>query len=110
MDTSRLTERIEILQPSSSKQSNGEVITEDALYDTVWSDAFPLGGSEKYSGQKNTPVKKFRFVIRHRTDIDESFKIRWGGKKWDIDVIQPIFKKGRNNYLELRTNYVEGRE
>ena len=105
----KLTERITIQQQTETKQANGEVILSWSDVATVWADALPISGNEDFTGDKKTATQKYRFIIRHRTDIDTTNKIVWDGRDYDIEFINPYFKTGRNNYIEIKCSYAEAR-
>ena len=105
----QLTERITIKVLSTTKQPNGEVTEQWSDLATVWADAIPLSGKENYSSDQNAPSQSYRFLIRHRTDIDTTNKIVWAGKEFDIHSINPYFKAGMNKITEIKGEWHDGR-
>lgn len=103
----QMTERVEILTISSSKQSNGEYIDSTSSLATVWADARPKRGGTSFSGDKSVYTEVYTFLIRHRTDFDNNSLFRYNGKTYDVDFIDPFFKAGRNNYLLVECSYTE---
>lgn len=104
-----LDERITIENETTTRASNGEVTTSYSQLATVWADATPTGGTESYKGEINLATQNYRFLIRHRTDISNRSRILWDGKYYDVKFIQPYFKSGRNNFIEIKASYADNK-
>lgn len=88
---------IERNTPTHDADSNEEVASWGTLA-TVWAQAKPLRGSERFEADRENAERTVTFRIRHRTDIDEEMRIVFDGDNYDIESIAEI---GRSEGLEI---------
>lgn len=66
---------------------------------TPLSDAFaeimPLKGQERLTGDRLVPRNVFKITFRHRADVTESARIRWGTRSFAIRAVRDIDERGR---------------
>lgn len=108
MQVNNLNERITVQSLVKTKQANGEVTKSWKDEYTIWADAFPMSAGEDYEASSKMVSDNYRFLIRHRDDIDETNRIGFEGRFYDVKSINQYYKSGRNNILEVKAEYNEG--
>ena len=99
--------RVELYSRTESRDSYGEVDVTWSLKDTVWASLDYISansaGVEGVEAEKVISMQKPTFTIRHRDDVDETWKVRWDGQDYDIrQVLRLTGKKGYNRmYMKL---------
>lgn len=95
-----LRERV-TLQDISSRNAYGEANPTDI--DTVWAKVEPqLGGAgaESTDDESEARRKVVEFTVRHRTDVSQLDRLKWGGEVYDIEsAVDPT---GMKRWLRLR--------
>lgn len=100
MGIGELKHRIIIQKPVIKINENG---FEGELYEdykTVWSKIKNLNGKEYFEASAVQKEKTVKFMIRFIKDIDETMKISFQEKIYDISFIDNI--KYENKYLEIK--------
>lgn len=100
MRAGRLTERLVFEQQATSQNAIGENVGTWSTFATVWGEAEPLRGREFFASGQMHASAEVRFRIRYRADIDETMRIDWRGKKYEI-VAPPMNVGGRRVELEI---------
>lgn len=54
---------------------------------TTWAHAHPMSGGEREHSDRLNAQASYRFVIRYRTDFDETNRIMWDGIPYNIRYI-----------------------
>ena len=94
-----LDRRITIEKNTPVQDSDsGELVAGWATLATMWAQVRPLRGSERFEAQRENAERVSVFRIRHRTDIDETMRIVYGGDEYDIESIAEL---GRSEGLEI---------
>ena len=100
MQAGKLDRRITIQSQSASQDGAGEAVATWAVVDTVWAQVIGTSGSEPFQGEQFNAQRKVTFVIRYRTDIDETNRIVYGGETYGVTA---TFEIGRRELLEVQT-------
>lgn len=74
-------------------------------YKTVWASVSNLSGREFYQAAAIKAEKTVRFLIRYIDGVDNSMKILFEGKQYNIISIYNI--KYENKYIEIKALEVE---
>lgn len=107
----RNNERITFQELSTTQNAvNDEVETWSDISSnpTVWAEAMPRTTNEDFTGEIRQPMQRYQFKIRWRDDIDETNRITWNGKKWNILSVTPIHKGHRHKELEIIAEWRKG--
>jgi len=105
MDPGRLRDRITF---QKKKKQDGPVIKMDndyEDYDTVWSEVRYLRGRNFYTARAANIKTDVEFIVRHRTDLDETMRIRCNNEIYNIDGILPL--DNRKMYLIIKAHNVK---
>ncbi|WP_346867466.1 MULTISPECIES: phage head closure protein [unclassified Clostridium] len=74
-------------------------------YKTVWSAVSNLSGREYYQAAAIQAEKAVKFLVRYVEDIDESMRILFRNKQYNISFIDNM--KYINKYIEIKAVEVE---
>jgi SPP1 family predicted phage head-tail adaptor len=96
----RLDRRIKILTAPTGTSAIGEPTTAGTEVCSAWAAWFPVRGQE-VAASRDAAVATDAFVIRYRTDLDETMQVEFGGDTYQIHRIAPPKQCGRNEGLEL---------
>lgn len=102
-----LRERIVIKSRNFTQStSTGEKVADwNTTYLTLWADAEMFaGGKDTDSAQKTTVKANLRFIVRFRTDLNETMRVVWRGAVWNVQSIVPDSAKF---YMDLLCAKVE---
>ncbi|GEM_PF-1280082 len=113
MQNREFRERITFEKPSQSQKPNGEVKKSWSKIDnsaTVWAKATPGSVGEDYTADNKAASKNYKFTIRHRTDIDESLRIDWDNRYWDIRSVDPYYSEGQNKLIRIEADFMENKQ
>lgn len=91
-----LDQRVQILAPTETQGTNGEITQTWGEYATRWASVSPLGGSESVLGDMMLPVSRARFVFRYDGTITEKFRFVWNSHTYNIVSIDVV---PRNRFL-----------
>jgi len=88
MRAGRLRHRLELQSKSETRDEYGAAIVSWTTQDTVWGAIEPLSGREYFSQQQVQAEASVRIVIRYNGSIDETWRIKHGGRYYNIvDVL-----------------------
>lgn len=59
-------------------------------YISIWAEPRFLRGRNLYTARAANVKTDVEFIIRHRTDLDETMRIAYNGKNYEIDGIIPL--------------------
>ena len=100
MTTRRLDRIIEIQRRVVTRDSFGSEVETWAELETVWANVNQTGADEAFRNEANREVatRDARMTIHYRDDIDETMRVIYDERAWDIRGIAEI---GFKNKLEL---------
>ncbi|SHF13540.1 phage head-tail adaptor, putative, SPP1 family [Tissierella praeacuta DSM 18095] len=89
MNPGRLKDRITLQR---KKEQEGSVIDLDDYEDYIplWSEARFLKGRNFYAARAANVKTDVEFIIRYRTDIDETMGIKFNNRFYEIEGILPL--------------------
>ena len=98
--TGRLDRIIEIQRRIVTRDSFGSELETWAALDTVWAHVNQTGADEKFenNANRNLVTRDARMTIHYRDDIDETMRVIYDERAWDIRGIAEI---GFRKKLEL---------
>jgi len=104
MDPGELRNRITL---QKKKEATGPVLPLDEYedYKTIWAKASYLTGRTLYAARAANVKTDVEFIIRYRTDIDETMRVKYKGKTYEIDAILPLDNK--EEYLAIKAHEVK---
>ncbi len=105
MKIGELNKRISFVSIQPVINENGFETQEETVVKTVWAKASNLYGKEFYEAAAVQKEQSVKFIIRAMGDIDESMKIRFDGKLYDIAFIDDIKYAGKT--MEIKALEVE---
>lgn len=73
---------------------------------TVWSKVVDGSGSEGEQSDQIVAVRKVSFIIRYRTDFDETARIVFDGDTYTIESLQRA--DSRKSFLKIQTRLSDG--
>lgn len=92
--TSRLNKRVAIKQLTTTTDEYGQPLEVWTDIATVWAGIEPLQGREFFSAMQENAEVTTRIRIRHRTGIDRTMIVDYGGTQFEIlYIIHPEFGK-----------------
>lgn len=99
MGAGNLNARITIQQKSAT---NGAVIDFSDYTDkvTIWAEARFLKGRNYYADRAVNVKTEVEFIVRHRTDLDESMRIKYNNQLYSIEGIIPL--DSNRMYMAIR--------
>ena len=80
----------------------GEMVETWADFVSVFAKIEPLVGREYLAAAAIQAEDTTKFTMRYRGDIDQTMKIRWDGKDWNIQSIQNIRAGNRETLIYAR--------
>jgi SPP1 family predicted phage head-tail adaptor len=105
MGAGELKHRITFLIPVNTVNENGFETEGFIEFKTVWASASNLSGREYFAAAATQEEKTVKFKIRSISGIDESMKIAFQGKQYNITSIDNI--KFENKFVEVKALEVE---
>jgi SPP1 family predicted phage head-tail adaptor len=104
---SRLKSRITLLKLEKVRQTNASFAETWVDYKSAWAEVVTIGGEEGRLAAAQSSEVRYRLVIRHRKDIDESMRIRIAdGRILAIGAIRD--PDGRGVMQEIHATYKQG--
>ena len=100
MNIESLNKRITIQNFTTTINENGFEEQAWVDYKTIWSSVSNLFGREYFSAMAVQAEKTIKFTIRYTKDIDESMRIVFQNKIYNITFIDNV--KYDNIYLEIK--------
>ena len=97
--------RINIVKPVIEVNENGFEVETYATYKTLWAKAINLHGKEYFEAAAVQKERTVKFIFRAVKGIDETMKIDFSGKLYDITFIDNI--KYENKYMEVKALEVD---
>jgi len=94
----RMDRRIQLQVKVETQDASGEPIESWNALDTVWAEAIPLRGTERFASQQTAAEADTRFKIRYRSDVTVENRIVFDGDNYDITAVMEI---GRREALEI---------
>jgi len=105
LNIGELRHRITLQKPVISVNENGFEVKTYENYKTVWSKVSNLSGREYFEAAAIQKEKTVKFLIRAGVDIDESMRILFNEKTFNIIFIDNINYK--NKYIEIKSLEVD---
>jgi len=100
-----LRHRITFQKLITAVNENGFEVETYQNYKTVWSAVSNLSGREYYQAAAIKGEKTVKFLIRYMEGIDESMRILFRDKQYNISFIDNM--KYINKYIEIKAVEVE---
>ena len=94
-----LDRRIRIETLTVGKDAQGGHTETWALLAVVWAEVKALSGTERLLAAQVTPQALIKFRIRYRSDFDETARIVYEERNYDIQP--PVAEIGRRDGLEI---------
>lgn len=105
MNIGDMRHRIIILKPVKITDDNGFETETYENFKTVWASISNLYGREYFEAATLNAEKTVKFTIRYIDGIDNSMRISFKGKQYEITFIDNI--KYENRFIEIRALEVE---
>jgi SPP1 family predicted phage head-tail adaptor len=94
-----MNERIQIIRETRASDGAGGQTLSLTTLASVWAHVRPRSGREMERFDRVNASAMYLFVIRYRTDVEESDRILWKGEYYNIRYIAQ--GTGRALYLEI---------
>lgn len=101
MSVGMLRERIELQRKTVTRNAIGEEVVAWQPVATVWAALRRITTRDVLAAQQRHAGVDVIFVIRHRSDVAEDWRVIWRGQPYVI-VGQPLDEDGRRMYLTLQ--------
>lgn len=98
MRAGKLDRRITIQEKSVTTSARGELVETWADVLTVWAQARPNRGSERFGMMQTVGSAVMTFHLRYRADVTVLNRVSYDGKIWDILDVREI---GRHVVTEI---------
>jgi len=99
MNAGELRQRLELQAPINSTNDMLEVIQTFATQATVWGAVEPLSGNLLFTAQQADSEVQGRVRIRYRSDIQPTWRIKYGNRY--LQILSIINPNERNRELYL---------
>jgi SPP1 family predicted phage head-tail adaptor len=109
IDPGRLNRRIRLQVAEYSKNSTGEQVAtwvDSPEPSTVWAMVNTTRGSEQYQAERKTASRMKDFLIRYRTDADETWTVLYQDRRYDIRAVEEV---GTREGLVLKGEWTQGK-
>lgn len=100
IDPGQLDQRITLQPRVASVDGSGQNNYSFAAGVPVWARAVPTRGQEQVAASQVQAVGDCVFLIRHRADVDATWRVLWRDEPYAI-VAPPIDPYGGRQWLEL---------
>lgn len=100
MEIGKLNKRILIQRCIPNLNENGFESESLEDYKTVWASVSNLHGKEYFAAKAIQEENTVKFTIRYLAGLDQTMKMQFQGKAYNITAIDNI--KYRNRYIEIR--------
>lgn len=94
-----LREKIQI-QKKSEQSGPFPPLDDYDDYISIWAEVRFLRGRNFYAAKAANVKTDVEFIIRHRTDLDETMRVVHKGKDYEIEGITPM--DNNNGYMTIR--------
>ena len=94
-----MNERIQIIRETRTSDGAGGQTLSLTTLASVWAHVRPRSGREMERFDRVNASAMYLFVIRYRTDVEESDRVLWKGEYYNIRYIAQ--GTGRALYLEI---------
>lgn len=105
MNSGELKNRITFLKPANLINENGFETEGFIEFKSVWAAVTNLSGREYFAAAAVQMEKTVKFVVRVIAGIDETMRILFRGKQYNITSIDN--KKYENKYMEIKALEVD---
>lgn len=95
----RLKDRI-TLQTPTQQEGPFPPLDDYEDYTTIWAEVRFLRGRNFYAAKSANIKTDVEFIIRHRTDLDETMRVVHEGKDYEIEGIVPM--DNTSSYMTIR--------
>jgi SPP1 family predicted phage head-tail adaptor len=96
----KMRHRVKILEnPAGKVNENGFAVKDWSVITTVWASVKGLSSREYFSAAAVQKENMIKIKIRYRKDIDQSNRLEFRGKQYDIESIDNI--NFENRFLEI---------
>lgn len=94
MKIGQLDQIVKLQQPTETNTS-GSVVKSYADVATVWARIVSEKGNEAFTSARVNAREKLRIEIRHRSDVDVTWRLVWDAKNYNIlNVDRSLRRKG----------------
>lgn len=83
----RLRNRVALEQPADVADGAGGYTRSYTTIATVWAEILPMNGQEKLDAQKLQSSLMHRITIRYRTDVNATWRVRYGTRLFNIRAV-----------------------
>jgi len=105
MGIGEMRHRITFQRVTPSVNENGFESEVPQDYKTVWAEASNLSGKEYFSAAQVNEENTVKFTIRFLEGLDQTMKILFQGKAYNITAIDDI--KYKKRYIEIKALEVD---
>lgn len=98
MRAGKLDRRITIQRATETKDEFNNPVETWADVATVWAEARPMRGAERFQAQEIAGAAVMTFVLRYRADVTVRDRISYDGMTW---AIRDVRKAGRRVATEI---------
>lgn len=100
LNSAHLTQRLQLLQPTVTKDDHGQRVATFAPVTTVWAQLLSMVSREAVRAGAVDGGATAGFRIQWRQGIDRTWRVQWRGQVFEL-VAQPIDVKGARVALDL---------
>lgn len=100
-DVGRVFDTLLVFQKKAEQTGPIPPLDDYEDYDSIWAESRYLRGRNLYSARAANVKTDVEFVIRYRSDIDETMRIKKGDKLYEIEGILPVDNNSRE-YLVVK--------
>lgn len=110
MRAGALRHRVELQQPTETRDSHGGVRQTWATVQTVYASVEPIGGKEYFAAQQVQSDTTHRVRLRWNPDFTPTTKwrVRYDGRDFDIEAVIEMFERQREWHLMCKERHQDG--
>jgi SPP1 family predicted phage head-tail adaptor len=91
MQAGKLSERITVKSRSVTLDAYGQEVVTWVDLCTVWAQVvYPMNRREDFGAGQIQEINPVHFIIRYRTDIDQTMRVVWNGRNHDIEAVAHV--------------------
>lgn len=95
MGVGGMTQRVTLEYPTTTRDSYGGQTTTWTAKQTVWAAIFYVADGQAMDGDRVVTQARLEIKTHYRTDIDESWRVKWGANYYRVRSVDNTDRRQR---------------
>jgi SPP1 family predicted phage head-tail adaptor len=111
MGAGKYDKRITIQQRGNSRNGTGGMVADWQMFAERWAGVNNLSGNERLATTHQggeTAVARTAFTLRYLPGVDETMRVLYGGKAFNIRFVNDVYEQHKTLILTCDTGTTEG--